>query len=215
MSPRRNKSAVWLNRVKKALAHLDQDFGENELAYLALTSKAEKPIIDRLAFRLHRDHGSGRTAVAREYTDPKIARVDLAVVVDRRPRLLLEAKAKATHAFIAPQGQPRFRAALRADVEKLRDYQANDEADQPTRAVLLLTTYTHPSPHPNWDQVVKYAAQIRRHHRSSIEDLECRLDKCLPEREFVRAGAGDIPGGRAFDIDVTIHYRLLGPFAPS
>lgn len=213
MSTRPNEGAAWLRRIKGALAHLGGEFGKNELAYLALTSKAEKPIVDRLAFRLQRDHGGARTAVAREYTNPRIARVDLAVVVDRMPRLLLEAKA--THAFNARREQPRFRADLRADAEKLRGYQADDEADQPTKVVLLLTTYTHPLPEQNWDRIVKYAAEIRRHHRSSIEELKSQLDKRLPEPEFVRVASGDIPGGRAFDIDVTIHYRLLGPFVPS
>ena len=84
----------WVSRVGDALKHLDEEFVENELAYLALTSKVEKPIVDRLAFRLHRDYGDDRVAVAREFTVRKeIQRVDLAVVVEKTPHLLLEAKA--------------------------------------------------------------------------------------------------------------------------
>ena len=55
----------WLGRIADALKHLDEEFAKNELAYLALTSKAEKQIVDRLAFSLHRDYGDNdKTAYA-------------------------------------------------------------------------------------------------------------------------------------------------------
>ena len=51
-------SIDWVARVADGMKQLHCEFKENELAYLALTSKAERPIIDRLAYKLHRDSRS-------------------------------------------------------------------------------------------------------------------------------------------------------------
>ena len=79
-------SVDWLGRVVHAMNNLDKEFRENELAYLALTSKAERQIVDRLAFSLHRDYeDNDDVSIAREFTIPKkLLRVDLAIVQDRR-----------------------------------------------------------------------------------------------------------------------------------
>ena len=204
----------WLKRLVGGLKRLEEEFQENELAYLALSSKAEKPIVDRLAFRLQRTHGSESLAVAREFTESgKIRRVDLAVVADRVPRLLLEAKAMNALNVYRPKLQRRYPGLMRADVNKLRKYPTDDETDQPTKVVLLLTTYTHALPDSRWDGIVKYAALIRKHHQvNDIADLRRRFIQQLPEGEFPLAASGNIRGGCAFDLDVTIHYRLFGPY---
>ena len=85
----------WVERVADALTHLHSEFEKNELAYLALTSKIERQIVDRLAFSLHRKYGGADSvAIAREFTVSKeIQRVDLAVTVHEQPVLFLESKA--------------------------------------------------------------------------------------------------------------------------
>ena len=47
-------NSSWSQRVAETMESLDQEFSQDELAYLALTSKVELPIRDRLAHTLHR-----------------------------------------------------------------------------------------------------------------------------------------------------------------
>ena len=186
----------WVSRVGDALKHLDEEFVENELAYLALTSKVEKPIVDRLAFRLHRDYGDDRVAVAREFTVRKeIQRVDLAVVVEKTPHLLLEAKAmNGLKENLLPEKQ-RYPTLVGNDVEKLRGYQADSVYDGTKKVALLLSTYTHSSPEDHWDGIVKYAAKIRKRRLESIVDLKKMLDEHFPKDDFPVRVFGDIQGG--------------------
>jgi hypothetical protein len=74
--------------LKNALAHIGDSFEENELAYLALTSKAELPIRDRLAFNLHKRFWKDEIVVTREWQ-----RTDLALLKNNEPLLICELKA--------------------------------------------------------------------------------------------------------------------------
>ena len=204
----------WTDRVTVALKRLDKEFRENELAYLALTSKAERQIVDRLAFSLHRDYGGdGDASIAREFTvSRKIQRVDLAITHGKIPLFLLEAKAmQSFHANLPKEGL-RYRDKVEHDKEKLRGYAPETPSGRLERAVLLLTTHTSSPPDMKWDGIVKYAGRIRNHRPECINELKAKLNKLLPSRFFPISGCGDIPGGCAFDMKVTIHFRLFGPY---
>ena len=206
-------SIDWMQRVGDALNRLDKDFEENELAYLALTSKAEKQVIDRLAFRLHQDYANDRFAIAREFTIPrKIRRVDLAIVEDNLPRLLLEAKAMQSFNVNLCAGSRKYLARIRKDKAKLRAYKPPRGHPDLDKAVLHLTTHTSSAPAANWDRIVKYAARIRNYRLKNIDELKGKLDQQLPKREFPVRASGDIRGGCAFNMNVTIHFRLFGPY---
>ena len=202
----------WIGRVAAALKRLDKEFKENELAYLALTSKAEKQIIDRLAFSLHRDYGGDDdVSIAREFTDPrKIQRVDLAIVHDKTPLVLLEAKAMQSYHVNLPNFN--YLEKLEQDKKKLREYAPATPPEGLGKAVLLLTTHTSTPPDKKWDGIVKAAGRIRNHRPECIDELKAKLNKLLPSRFFPISGCGDIPGGCAFDMKVTIHFRLFGPY---
>ena len=204
----------WIGRVTDALNHLDNEFKENELAYLALTSKAEKQIIDRLAFSLHRDYGGDDdVSIAREFTvSRKIQRVDLAITHSKIPLFLLEAKAMQSYHANLPEESFRYRKKVEHDKKKLQEYAPATAPDPLERSVLLLTTHTSTPPNKKWDGIVKYAGRIRKHRPESIDELKANLNKLLPSRFFPISGSGDIPGGCAFDMKVTIHFRLFGPY---
>ena len=207
----------WVRQISGALRRLTNEFGENELAYLALTSKAEKQIVDRLAFSLHRDNRhSDYVAIAREYTDPGVIRlVDLAVVergIPHVPHVFLEAKAMQSFNVNLPHDSPRYLQPIGEDVEKLENYNIRAYANVPQKIVLHLTTHTSRAPHNRWDGVVKYASRIRNYRPRSIADLTSKLDRQMPTERFPVMASGNIRGGRAFDVDVTVHYRLFGPY---
>ena len=110
----------WADRTASAMSSLKNEFGENELAYLALTSKIERQVIDRLAFCLQRDYGKREDVfVAREYTrrkaknpDDNVSRVDLAIVVGDEPQLFLEAKAMTQNGICKERPRSIFRNSI-------------------------------------------------------------------------------------------------------
>lgn len=204
----------WVGRVADALKQLDKEFAKNELAYLALTSKAERQIVDRLAFSLHRDYAdSDQISVAREFTIPKkIQRVDLAIVQGRAPRLLLEAKAMQSFNVNLPTESRKYCTKIEEDRKKLRGFRPGRAHDNLDKIVLHLTTHTSTPPDEKWDGIVKYAGRVRNYKPKNIDELKAKLSKQLPPTMFPISGCGDILGGRAFDMDVTIHFRLFGPY---
>ena len=214
----------WVGRVADALKQLDKEFAKNELAYLALTSKAEKQIVDRLAFSLHRDYGSNDdVAIAREYTLPtalvkrysipkKITRVDLTIVQDRIPRLFLEAKAMQSLNVNLPNGSRKYHTKIEEDKKKLREFKSERLPEPLDKVVLHLVTHPSAAPNETWDSIIKYSGRIRNYRPKSIDDLKEKLSKQLSSRSFPICACGDIPAGLAFNIKVTIHFRLFGPY---
>ena len=203
----------WVQRVEDALKHLGEEFKTNELAYLALTSKVEKQVIDRLAFRLHRECGNDHIAIPREFTVPKkIQRVDLAIVENKMPRLFLEAKAMQSFNVNLPEEGRGYPAAIRKDKAKLKAYKPPKNHPNLDKVVLHLTTHTSSKPAKKWDGVVKYASRIRNYRPQSIDELKNKLDQQLPKKTFPVCTSGDIRGGCAFSMSVTIHFRLFGPY---
>ena len=63
------------DELTAVLARIDKEFRQDELAYLATTTKVEGPFRDRLSFLLHLDYYRSGFVVAREWN-----RVDLAVL---------------------------------------------------------------------------------------------------------------------------------------
>ena len=207
-------SVDWLSRVADALNHLDKEFARNELAYLALTSKVEKQIIDRLAFSLHRDFGChGNISVAREFTVPReIQRVDLAITHGRAPRLLLEAKAMQSFNVNLPKRSRKYRARIEEDIKKLKKYSPVTSPTSLDKVVLHLTTHTSVSPDTKWNGIVKYSSRIRNHRPKNIGEMKEKLNEQLPKNKFPIRASGEIPGGCAFNVNVIIHFRLFGPY---
>jgi hypothetical protein len=154
---------VLSEKIAEALAQLQ--FESDELAYLALTSKPELQVRDRLAWRLHQEL-SPRLLVVGEWR-----RCDLAILDGEAPIACLEFKAAHTgdvdwgtaegvgaRASFALQhgGTTYFEALLRADVRKAR-------ALAPKADVYVIVVLMHvfdPVPR-DLASVMKYAGQLR------------------------------------------------------
>ena len=207
----------WLCRVVDGLYRLHGEFHNNELAYLALTSKVERPIVDRLAYSLHRDHGIVEdVAIAREFTILNgTKRVDLAIIENSKPCLFLEAKAMRLAKVFSPSGRSEYCKKIRSDLNKLRNYKPRSGQTKLTRLALLLVTYVDGSPAKELDGVVKYAGSIRNAHNKyisseGIADMKTQLHESFPADQFccVESGKGDIDGGCAFGLCVKVHFLL-------
>lgn len=200
-----------------ALTKAGESFAPGELAYLALTSKPELPLRDRLAWVLHSELKG--CVVAREWhaTRADRARTDLAVLdqTGTKPVALIEAKAAYTFDFAGPERATvaKYRKWVAQDIDKARRA-ATGESQADLYALLLLT---HPRGVPaSLPGTVKYAHSIRRalsrrDHHALREQAEQTVIGALETMGQVRAGR--LLGGQAFGVEVDVDFWLLGPCA--
>ena len=205
-------NSPWSRRVADTMASLGQEFAQDELAYLALTSKVENPIRDRLAYLLHQKYGEeGNIFVAREWTEPKkitgvgIERVDIAIIdEEKRPLLLLEITAMYNSYNLFKRNQQGFPDKVRKDVEKLKRYPSKYKLEK--IAMILVPNHTNSCPR-DLEGVIKY--------RLWNHTIRCKgeLRKAIKSNfKFKHFDSGCVVGGRAFGIGVDVHYWLFGPY---
>lgn len=206
--------------LQQQLERLGQAFSSNELAYLALTSKVEIPVRDRLAVRLH-NALRNRYLVARECPE----RTDLAVFSRSevgqhgsraKPMLVLQAKAMYSYDAIPTRVETTsFQRHWLPQLE--RDLIAAAKRCSECGRVYGLLLATHPLGTVPRDVrgVVKYAGMINtRHSRYGGAELAKRMHKhVMPSlRKLGRVTRGSWKAGRAFDVPCEVVYWLVGPF---
>lgn len=188
------------------LRGLDQRFRPGELAYLALTSKVELPLRDRLAFGLH-ERLWPEAVVAREHP----VRTDLAILTpDGAPRLLLEAKAFYSFDAARDPEWNKYRQRVVDDVAK-----AHRVAIESTE-VFALAIVTHPLVVGRTPPgVIKYepgVAHALMTHGTAAKVLELadeNLRTGMASLGPVHSGA--IDAGQAMNVDVQLVWYLIGP----
>ncbi|WP_139306530.1 hypothetical protein [Nocardioides exalbidus] len=112
------------------LASLSYDFADDELAYLALTGDAFRPVRDRIAWRLQQELGE-EYVVARTWR-----RSDIAVLTGATPVLQVEARAMAALDLLDTVTRADHLAALTADGLRMA-------AVAPESSAYLLALVTH------------------------------------------------------------------------
>ena len=190
--------------LSKTLSDVGNTFEENELAYLALTTKIELPIRDKWAFTLHNKLQEKYT-VAREWK-----RTDLAVLVGSIPEVLIELKAMYSFdAALGEQGGKRFTDRMHADQLKAKKI----SSDHTEIYTVLLST--HPKCHIDKSMygIVKYSNYINRAFKeigneSSIRE-KCNLGILRNLNDKKVLGHGEISGGQAFGVEVVVSYWLV------
>ena len=194
--------------LKEELEGLSRSFIPGELAYLALTSKVEFPIRDRLAFRLHTRLGDGPSQVAREWH-----RTDLAVLSGGVPTLLLEVKAM--YSFDAIDNAVGLRNFHR-QVLRDRDKSLRPEAGNAEIYALLLVTHPGGPCGEKLNAVVKYRTGIERAAKRGVErvreDAAAAVAKAFHDFRLITT-PGSLDAGTAFGVPVSIDYHLFGPFS--
>lgn len=206
------------DEILAALNGVGARFAPNELAYLALTSKVEGPIRDRMAFALHEAVGA-RHLVAREW-DPVgrgeevrdgRARIDLAILTpEQAPLALLELKAMYSFDDAA-----RYCKMTAADEGRTRVFAPMAEA---VYSLLLATHVDAPVP-SGLRRVVKYDDGINRVLRQFgtgelvASSLLKRMDEALRGRNLV--ASGNIAGGAVHGLPVDVYYWLVRDAGPT
>jgi hypothetical protein len=198
-----------------ALAKAVESFAQGELAYLALTSKPELALRDRLAWVLHGEFPD--LVIAREWKAPSAPgrdRTDLAVLdaSGGRALALLEATAGYSFDFAGPDRHTvrEYTDKVAGDLDKAR--LAAGEQAVARYALMLLT---HPCGVPaRLPGVIKYLDRIERAvRRRTAQDLWALAEHTATTtlRVFGAVHSGCLPAGRAFDVEVQIGYWLIGP----
>lgn len=200
------KEVDWSQILTTALTNAESYFSKNELAYLALTSKIELPFRNRLAFMLHNELAAyPEIVVSREWN-----RVDLAILREFQPEMLLELKAMYSFDMqgkTAPIDYPRL---IQSDVDKLQNISSNYPDTPPVIFTLLLATHPHSAPSASFDRVIKYASGIRSRTPADIAALDAIVRVNFSQHKV--AASGCLRGGIAFGIDVSLYYWLFGPY---
>jgi hypothetical protein len=183
-----------------------ESFGKDELAYLALTSKVEFQVRDKLAYRLHCRLGE-TFVVAREWK-----RRDLAILKEGRPVLVLELKASYSYSAAKdPSERSEYFVRLQNDLDKAR----STLGDGPEIYALLLVTHPMGEIDGAYRDVVKYLRGITgavkklrsaEAVRNASSDALSALFHCIAPVE-----RGEWNGGSAFGTSVAIDYWLVGP----
>lgn len=183
-----------------------KSFRKNELAYLALTSKPEATLRDRIALRIRIQIARSKLlmVVAREFWK----RVDLAVVdkTTCAPRVFVEMKCWHT------ANVDGLKAALGKDISKCRNVLAQHEPRVPTYVVLALIHQDKPV-EPALDRVVKYQRQIRRayRNRTSARVLAEYMSSLTSAFPGMRRLAVPTFVGKEFGVGVEIHWLVVTP----
>ncbi|MFZ3497180.1 hypothetical protein ACODT5_28820 [Streptomyces sp. 5.8] len=203
-------TVITSKSLKRALKTACASFAPDELAYLALTSKPESPVRDRLAWTLHTslpDH-----VAAREWaTNGKRARTDLAILdkASHKPLALIELKACYTFDFADPAQKSvgDYRRRIADDLAKAR------EAGDADTALFGLLLMTHPAiPPQQTTSVVKYGPDIERSLKArSSHSLAAaaRHNALTALTPLGKVKDGTLRAGSAFGIDVDISYFLI------
>lgn len=195
--------------IQAAIQGLAATFAEDELAYLALTSKVELPLRDRLAFSLHKRFESiSEVAVAREWR-----RFDLAILSNGKPSTIIEAKAMYSFDMFTNHALWQYPNKVDADISKfLRFFGTATEQQQPVLYSLLLATHPHVLPPRELDGIIKYNSEIQRYSPLVTNALLGRVREYFGNHP--QCANGVLYGGVAFGVPVSVYYWLFGPYLP-
>lgn len=195
--------------VIHSLSSLEDEFRCDELGYLALTTKVEQPLRDRWTFSLHKTLAPQGYCTAREWNAGDRSRIDLAILKDQVPTVLVELKAICTFDAVGDQHRHmHFISKLSADIE--RASQMGHGAH--VYGVLLAAHFDKEIAGEHYG-VVKYADDINRAIRrhAGAHHVRARAKDAV---EHALAGlhktsSGELCGGQAFGVGVSVLWWLL------
>ncbi len=190
-------------------------FVTNELAFLCLTSKIERPFVDRLAFQLFIQFEKNQSfQVTREWSFGRNKRADIAILCadPRLPaRAVIEVKAMGSFDPIRRGEVARqFPNALQRDLNRFQNFN-----NQTQIYSLLLAVHPLVEIHQDLRPVVSYISGVRtafQRHRNEQEIYDACCN-ALNVMITPAIGNGRVAAGTAFGVGVEMLWWLYGPFA--
>jgi hypothetical protein len=201
---------ITADLLSEAMEAAARSFAPGELAYLALTSKLQHPIRDRLAWTLHTTLPD--RVVAREWRRTDLAVLDASGTV---PLALIEAKALYTFDVADPAGRQasHYPAQVAADLDKAHAL-SRSTGHQPAVFALVLVTHPMTQPPDLPSAVIKYLPHIRRSARHGTPAALRELAAAHLGPTLQRLGPvhpGRLDAGTAFATPTAVDYWIIGP----
>ena len=196
-----------MNRI---ISNLYKNFLQDELAYLAITSKVERPIRDKIAFGLHENFSSSY-AICREWNDRENNKdknhTDIALIKwnDTKPSFLIELKARSVPGFTT-----NYANILKEDLLKM-----SLVAESTTEMYLIFfNNCVETRFDPKYFNKVKYLRRINskikkgKKIESEIDENWIRYCEVLPEADSKKI---KIRAGNYYNNPVSIITYVYGP----
>ncbi len=200
------------NDVIQAVQSVASSFGKNELAYLALTSKAENPVRDKIAFNLYNQLYSSGFFVAREWKRRDIA------VIDSQANAVSIIELKLMYTFDAVKSQTNlsgFDVDILNDVKKAR-------AKSPNADIYVVLLATHPKSNISGGLLlsgaIKYSNGINKSiakYSGNFSQIATEANSAVINNPIIKANSGNfisvgvINAGVAFDVDTDVMFWLI------
>ncbi|HWB27301.1 MAG TPA: hypothetical protein VG738_17625 [Chitinophagaceae bacterium] len=202
------------DKLLAIISGIEKTFHVDELAYLAVTSKVENPLRDRIAFSLYSQMGKD-LLVNREWrAQNSKSRADIAITDFKNTvKYMIEFKAHS-----APSYEKGYSELIRADLKKMYNT-ANDSTE-----LYFVLFFNHIQSirtiDRKFENSIKYYGLINK----ALEHQEFKLDmstyiKRHWERHLEDIGlpltmssVTIISAGRYHDMPVFIHSYVIGPF---
>ncbi|MCW9705802.1 hypothetical protein [Fodinibius salsisoli] len=202
-----NISKLLVNKLEETLDH----FSQNELAYLALTSKIEMPIRDKVAFQIQKELNSEGFIASREWIYDR-KRCDLAILNQDHPIALIEFKAMYHFDVLLNNSRPnKFETEIEKDVQKSK----NISWPKTKIFEVLLSTNPKRQIKKQLKGIVKYYSDINRSLRKVDspqiidEEVNLRVNNWYKDHTVE---TGLIKCGESLNIPTELRYWVIGPF---
>jgi hypothetical protein len=194
--------------IRSAFGEISNSPKDNHLAYLALTSKIEIPIRDKLAHTLYKNLHDKKINVAREWPG-KSGRSDIALLDNNNPKAIIEVKAFYTFDLIKKNAAD-YINEVKKDIDKAKEA-ANDDTE-----IYALLLATHPHNVPEHSDAIKYYKSIQNMYKSNENEATHRTNAVnnvsnLQLNNRINA-SGSITCEKAFGVNVDVLWWLYGPF---
>ncbi|GEO93582.1 hypothetical protein [Kocuria flava] len=201
---------ITADDLARALEGAASSFAPGELAYLALTSKVELPLRDRLAWSLYTSRPD--LVIAREW-HRKGKRIDLALLNrGATPIALVEAKALYSFDVVTPDRANVRKYTRMVEADMAKAFKLLDGHSAPVFALVLIT---HPmGVPPDLGGVIKYRPGIETAlTRATQGDIRTGAWATLSSalEPMGPAVYGSLMAGKAFGVEVIVDYWIVGP----
>ena len=195
-------------KILAAIKLLSSSFNKDEIAYLALTSKIENPIRDKIAYIFHSELCKG-DLISREWDTGTNKRVDLAILdKDSQPKCLIEFKA---HSSL--KKEEGYKDCVKNELNKL----ANVPGQDAELYYIFLCNLPHSKIDNKYSNTVKYYKSINSYlkNKNSLKEIKDDLKiswDYYTEKKNKNTEIISIKGGVYYGIKVTIQAFIYGPF---
>lgn len=200
--------------IEEIVSNISSKFQDNELAYLALTSKIELPLRDKIAFELHKKIADTHL-ICREWkskNNKSQNRVDIAIIDKSNSNLLclIEFKAQSVVRY-----EKEFTRHLIDDLIKIRNLSQDENVELYYIYFNNVILYEHKFEEP-FQNSVKYIRQLNKNIKNksgsanfSITNWNKHLSLALLSEE--KSKHISLDAGKYYNRNVSIETFVFGP----